>query len=889
MCQKFTLLSLTLLLTFGLLGDFLSDSASAAERPVDFNQQIRPILSDKCFQCHGPDVKHQDSELRFNTEESAKQDLGGYFAIVPGKPKESTLVDRILSHDEDQRMPPEDSGKELTPEQISLLKRWIAEGAEWAPHWAYVTPKKLAPSKTAKTDWNRNWIDSFILERLEREKLQPAPDANRVTLIRRLSFDLTGLPPTSEEVEAFLKDKSDSAYEKVVDRLLASPHYGERMAIWWLDLVRYADTVGYHGDQEHRIWPYRDYVISAFNKNMPFDQFTREQLSGDLLENPNQSQRVATGYNRLLQTSHEGGLQLKEYRVIYLADRVRNFSQVWMGATMGCAQCHDHKYDPYTMNDFYSMAAFFADIDDEDHLRRQGTIPGSPTSRKPEMKVYTDEQLTILAKIEPKLKPTDPDRQKLQHQINHENHQIGVFNNQIKASDKKLAEIQAKPEKDEKLKAEQKKLADLKTVQTKSRDTAVAKRDGLQEKYNKLAAPIADLIKQRKAIRDSAPVTMITKPLAKPRIVRVLARGSWLDESGPAVQPTLPAFLNTPIVKNHDETQNVSTSENEKQSEPKTLTRLDLANWLTKPRSQGGTGEFTARVQVNRFWQLLTGSGLARVLDDFGGQGDPPVHPELLDQLAIEFFESGWDVKHMMKLIAMSHTYQQSSVARPELHEIDPDNRLYARQTPIRIPAESIRDNALAISGLLVRDLGGVSVKPYQPVGYYSHLNFPFRKYTADTDSRQWRRGLYVHWQRQFLHPMLKAFDAASREECTAQRPVSNTPTAALALLNDPTFVETARVFAQRIMKEGGSNDAERLRWAFQNATSRKPTEEESAILSQLLAKHRIHFKDHSEEAKKILQSGMTPADASLDTQELAAWTSVARAILNLNEVITRN
>ena len=756
------MMRLTPLFSIVLLGMSVAAAHGAApgNRPIDFNRDVRPLLSDRCFACHGPDATHAKGDLRLDIDESAygKGTKSGKPAIVPGDAAASELVRRIFTSDEDDRMPPSDSHKKLDAKERAILKRWVAEGGKYDQPWAYVPPAIVAPPNLKRKDWPSNFIDPYILGRLEFEGLAPSKDADRATLIRRVTFDLTGLPPTPAQVDAFVNDKSPEAYEKVVDRLLASPHYAERMAAWWLDLVRFSDTVGYHGDQTHNVWPYRDYVINAFNENKTFDKFITEQLAGDLMPGATEEQIIATCYNRLLQTSHEGGVQVKEYRAIYMADRVRNVSQVFMGATVGCAQCHSHKYDPYTNRDFHTLGAFFADIDDEAHLKN-GTN-ANPTRRTPE-----------------------------------------------------------------------------KTV-------TIGGRKG---------------------------VVMFTQALKTPRAVRILPRGNWLDDTGEIVQPAVPEFMGK-----------IETG-------GKRATRLDLAKWLTTPEVSGGSGGLTSRVQANRLWQLMMGTGIAKVLDDFGGQGEPPVHPELLDRLAVEFTASGWDVKHMMKSIAMSRTYRQSSKWTSELRQRDPDNRLYARQSSPRLPAESIRDNALAVSGLLVREIGGPSVNPYQPAGYYVHLNFPQRKYTQHSDARQYRRGVYVHWQRQFLHPMMKAFDAPSREECTAARPESNTPTQALVLLNDPTFVESARTFAARILREGGDSDGSRLGYAFKMTTSRDPSLHETTLLASLLKKHRKHFTDHPDEAKRVQAAGLAPTPQVIDPIDLAAWTSVARTLLNLNETITRN
>lgn len=788
----------------GLTSGGLAAIAGAAS-PIEFNRDIRPILSDKCFACHGPDSASREADLRLDIEEQAKADRGGYAVIVPENLDESALVQRITSEDESERMPPAETGKPLSAKEIDLLKRWVAEGAPWQLAWAYVPPKRTAAPIVTDSSWPVNWIDYFVLTRLEAEGLKPSPDADKTTLIRRLSIDLIGLPPTPEQVDEFLADKRPEAYERLVDRLLASPHYGERMATYWLDLVRFANTVGYHGDQEHQISPYRDYVIDALNANLPFDQFTREQLAGDLLPEPTIEQKIATGYNRLLQTSHEGGVQPKEYMAIYSADHVRNVSAVWMGATMGCAQCHDHKFDPYTTRDFYSMAAFFADVDENQHLQKGADI--SPTLRAPEMEVFTPDDKARLEKLERK-----------QNRI-------------------------------------------AKRIETAKSQPSTGDAKALEERLAKCKAEID-------AIHERARRTMFTVAI-EPREIRILPRGNWLDDSGEIVQPAIPAFLG------------------QLETQGRRATRLELANWLTD--ANNGAGGLTARVMANRYWYLCFGRGIAGALDDFGGQGEAPANPALLDALAVEFVDSGWDTKHLLKLIVMSRAYRQSSSATPELRERDPLNQLVARQSQFRFPAESVRDAALAISGLLVPTLGGDSVRPYQPAGYYKHLNFPEREYEANTDDRQWRRGVYTHWQRQYLHPMLKAFDAPSREECTVQRPRSNTSLAALALLNDPSFAEAARAFAGRILREGGATTDDRLNFAFREAASRTADAEEQQVLSDLLARSTSYYENNPEAAEKLLGIGLAPRPKNMNPVELASWTIVARTVLNLNEVITRN
>ena len=739
----------------GLLGLLVAVGtwpSAVAVDAVRFNRDVRPILSDKCFSCHGPDANHREADLRFDTREGALADLGGYAAVVPGSPEKSELLARIHTDDADDLMPPPKTGKPLTDAEKQLLRDWIAQGAEYEQHWAYLPTKRPVLPKVGNHAWPSGAIDHFILARLENEKSAPSAQADHATLARRLYFDLTGLPPSPRLAKRLAKAPEN--YVTIVDELLAAPQFGERLAIYWLDLVRYADTVGYHGDQDHAITPYRDWVIKAFNDNLPFDRFTAAQLAGDLVPDSTVNDKIASGYNRLLQTSHEGGVQQKEYLAKYSADRVRNLSNAWLGATMGCSECHDHKYDPFTQRDFYSMAAYFADVDDLQTFRGSNSLP---TTRNPEMKVVS---------------PLDVTEQETR--------------------------------------------------------------------------------------------TMVTGRV-KPRTIRVLSRGNWMDDSGEAVLPATPHFLPT-----------LETKER--------ATRLDLANWLTRPENP-----LTARVFVNRLWYLFFGNGLSRTLDDTGSQGDWPTHPELLDWLAVEFIESGWDIKHLVRLIVTSSAYRQSSLVNADAVERDPTNRLLARQGRFRFPAETIRDNALAIGGLLNGEMGGAVSRPYQPAGYYAPLNFPKRTYQPDADASQHRRGVYMHWQRQFLHPMLRAFDAPTREECTAQRPVSNTPLAALTLMNDPTFVEAAKGFAVRILTEGGTTQTERLTWAWQTAVGRNPTAQELAVANEFVQQALDRYANNAKAAEELISVGLSRPPGHLSHNELAGWANVALALLNLSEVITRN
>jgi hypothetical protein len=810
---------------------------------VQFNRDIRPILSNHCFACHGPDEGQRQTDLRFDVEESAFAELdSGVRALVPGDLKESEVYRRITSDDEFVRMPPPDFGKPLSERKIALLEKWIKDGAKWEPHWNQVRPRRGdVPSPVA--DWHpRGAIDRFIQARLQEEEMAPAPEADRRTLIRRLYFDLTGLPPTNAEVEAFVNDDSPGAYEELVDRLLSSKHFGERMALWWLDLVRYADSIGYHSDNPRDVWMYREWVIDAFNEDMPFDRFTVEQLAGDLLPEATDETRIASGYNMLLQTTQEGGAQAKEYMAKYSADRVRNVSEVWLGATMGCAECHDHKYDPYTQRDFYSMAAFFADIQE----------PG--VGRRPHTRMPTPEQAARLKELNDALAKVEKPYKEAEAAVKDTEKVLKELSEKRKAGEKVAKEPEEKGKDAERA---LKQLDEEVQAAKEKQKAAVAARDAAKKPYDKAK-------KERDAFQNTIPQTLLAVS-GNPRTIHILPRGNWQDDSGPVVEPDTPAFMKPLGVKD------------------RRATRLDLARWLLDPQNP-----MTSRAQVNRFWKLLFGHGIARTLDDLGGQGEWPTHPKLLDWLAVEFIECGWDVKHMVKLMVMSQTYRQSSQGTPELRQRDPDNRLFARQSRFHLDAEFVRDNALQVSGLLVKKIGGPSVFPYQPAGYWQHLNFPTRKWPTGKGDELYRRGLYTHWQRTFLHPSLLAFDATSREECTAERPRSNTPQQALALLNDPTFVEAARVLATKILREGGDDAAARLNFAFETVLQRDPTDDEADVLQKLHAKHLAEYRADEKSAGELLQVGEAPSDEDLDAAELAAWTSVARVLLNLHEMITR-
>lgn len=1017
--------------------------AVAAEQP-DFNRDVLPLLTAKCFRCHGPDAKDREAGLRLDVEEAAKMKLeSDAVAIVPGDLEASELIARIVSKDPDTVMPPPDSREQLTSQQIEILKTWVAAGAEYQQYWAYA-PIKRALNAKPDSEWGHNAIDFFIYKRLQHEQLKPAPEADRGTLIRRLSFDITGLPPTREEVKAFVQDKSPDAYEKLVDRLLSSKHFGEQMAVYWLDLVRYADSVGYHGDQPISVSPFRDYVIDAFNENMPFDQFTREQLGGDLLTEATVRQKIASGYNRLGMMSAEGGVQPKEYLAKYAAERVRNVSLVWMGATLGCCECHNHKYDPFTMVDFYSMASFFADIQEKGiysgaHASgKWGPAIEYPDPQLPELLKPIDAQIADLQRV---LDTQTPELTKAQTQWEREFdrtpqwHDIPVslataLHNtklSINSDGSILASGAAPPKNTYTLEAstnlkgitgfrlevmpdkllpkggpgragngnfvitefrvlhqregdtEPSQIAlqnasatieqtaagnvtpygkwsaasaidnDVKgsswgwailpdvnktsyfVVETKdalgdgegtllqfvieqnhtnnghtlgkfrlwattatrplraTRDSGVPaniqdllaiphdRRSEQQNKelanYYRSVAPmlqetrdkVAQLNKQRAEITKRHTRTSHITVAVKPREMRVLPRGNWMDDSGQVVQPTVPHFLR----------------QIEKQGR---ANRLDLADWLI-----ADDNPLTARVFVNRLWKLYFGHGISSAMDDLGKQGTLPSHPKMLDWLAAEFVDSDWNVKHMIKLIVMSSTYRQSSNSDQAARDRDPYNELLARQGRYRLQAETIRDRTLAVSGLLVPTIGGRSVRPYQPAGYYAHLNFPKRKYQADTGENLWRRSVYTHWQRQFLHPSLMAFDAPSREECAVDRPRSNTPLSALVLLNDPIYVEASRAFAERVIREAENNDVDRMTFVVEQALLRESRPDEIAILETVLKKYRQHFQADPDAAKAFIDIGQRPSPADVDPAELAAWAGVCRVMINAHEFITRN
>ena len=854
-------------LSFALLSPAMATPEPSIPDRIEFNRHVRPILSENCFACHGPDKNARKGGRRLDSSEGATAEQDGVRAIVPGDPGASDLVVRLFTSDPDSVMPPPDSHKSLTPRDRTILRKWVEQGGEYEPHWSYRPPLKTMPSDPRWASMPA--IDAWVSAALDRRGWSPTPEAAPNVLLRRLHLDLTGLPPSGEELAAFegrWKTDPERAWNEQVDRLLASPHFGERLAIQWLDLVRYADTVGYHGDQNMAVTPYRDYVIAAFNANKRFDEFTREQLAGDLLaeglpEGPRRTELlVASGYNRLNSTSEEGGSQPKEYLVKYMTDRVRTTSTTWLAATLACSQCHDHKFDPLPMRDFYALGAFFADLEEVG-------VYGGNGHRPPEMMVP---------------RPEDQDRL------------AAIVNTLLPAAEAAFANAQP-----EALSAEVDDWIaflweSLPAVATAAGAPAPAggivsalaaspgdPRAALAPRFRAHAVSLAgrreaaaNLRAEREAILARGTKTLISKHV-DPRPIRILPRGNWMDDSGDLVEPDVPALFRP--------------AAGTTPSPAARATRLDLARWLTSRENP-----LTARVFVNRLWKQFFGTGLSKTLDEMGSQGEWPIHPELLDWLAVDFMESGWDIKHLVRIVVTSRTYRQSSTLTPaqiaasQTYEADPENRWLGRQSRYRLDAELVRDNALAISGLLVRQIGGPSARPYQPPGYYANLNFPVREYEPHTDANQWRRGVYMHWQRTYLHPMLLAFDAPGRDECTANRDRSNTPLQALTLLNDPTFVEAARAFATRIVREAPPTPAARLDWAFATAVARPPTAEEAAVLLPLLDRSRSEFAADAARTTAFLKIGLVPAPADIPPEDLAAWTTVARAVLNMHATVTR-
>jgi hypothetical protein len=953
---------------------------------VEFGRDIKPILSDKCFTCHGPDAAAKKIPLRLDSEHAARR-------VIDSK----ELVRRVTSTNKALRMPPIASGRALSDKEIDLLRRWVDEGGKWQKHWAFVVPSRPAVPP------GQNAIDYFVRARLAKENLKPSAEAERRTLIRRATFDLTGLPPTPAEVEAFVNDSSTNAYEKVIDRLLASPRYGERMAYRWLDAARYADTSGYQSDGERFMWRWRDWVINAFNRNMRFDQFTLEQIAGDMLPNATLDQRIATGFNRNHRGNSEGGIVPEEYAVEYVIDRVETTSTVFLGLTLGCARCHNHKYDPFTQKEFYQTFAYFNNIPENGRASKYGNSPPYIPAPTPAQQATLREMDAKLAAMEEHWRNGESARQAAESQWKRPSHAIwmpsenldavytpaqtgdfdgtrfvdggskGAFGylnkftlsawiNAAAPTGAIVTRAQDVEEgvgyglylKDGKLQANfsQRWLDDalrLETVEavplngghlvTMSYDGSRAAAgvefyiDGVRQKkkiildelnqsfstkdpvrigaglgpanrfkgtigevriYSRVldaaevsamagganahrflfletAAP-AELQREWKELKaerkrhaeflESLPTVMVMEEMPKPRDTFLLQRGQY-DHPGEKVAPGVPAAL-PPLP--------VSAPNN----------RLGYAEWLISKENP-----LTARVTVNRFWQMYFGTGLVKTVEDFGSQGDQPSHPELLDWLAVEFMESGWDVKALQKKILMSETYRQNSQITEELEQRDPDNRLLARGPRFRLAAEMVRDQALAASGLLVEKTGGPSVKPYQPAGVWSDLTSG-GDYKSGHGADLYRRSLYTFWKRTIAPPSMMTFDASQRESCVVRENRTNTPLQALTLMNDVAYVEAARKMAERMMSEGGATPAARIDYGMQLATARHASANESRVLLDGYQEQLDRYKTNPEAAVRLLSQGESARNAKLDSGELAAYTMVASLLLNLDETVTK-
>ncbi len=815
------------------LACLLALGPSWAARPVEYARDVQPILAQHCYACHGP--AKQKSGLRLDSVAAALEGGDSGPVIVPGRSARSRLIQAVAGTSKEvPAMPPKKPG--LAAAQVALLAAWIDQGARGpvgetavkpagkSTHWSF-QPVRRPPVPAVKNPaWVRNPIDCFVLARLEKEGIAPSPEADRPTLIRRLSLDLRGLPPSPREVAEFLADRRPDAYERLVDRLLASPHYGERWGRHWLDLARYADSNGFNIDNPRSIWKYRDWVIAALNRDLPFDQFTIEQLAGDLLPSATLDQKIATGFHRNTLLNQEGGIDVEQFRVESVVDRVNTTGAVWLGLTIGCAQCHNHKFDPFSQKEYYQLYAFLNNADE------------------PEMPLATPEQAQALKRIRA---------------------EVAAVKKLLAAHDKAFLALQPEWEKSLDPEARAGLPADLQAALA----VPAQKRNPAQKKlvlkhYLKTDTFRPVFVKRLAELKTSEPVvvtTLVMKERAKPRETYVqiggdfLRKGARVSANVPAVLPPLPAA--------------------------KDPSRLDLARWLVDPKNP-----LTPRVIVNRYWQHYFGTGLVETENDFGTQGTPPTHPELLDWLASEFMGRRWGVKAMHRLIVTSATYRQSSRSRPDLAVKDPRNKLLARQSRLRLEAEAVRDAALAASGLLCHRIGGPSVFPPQPDGVFHFTQIP-RTWKASTGPDRYRRGLYTYFWRSAPHPALTVFDAPDSTTTCTRRNRSNTPLQALTLLNDQAFLEFAQGLAGRVLREAPADDGQRLRYAFRLCLARSPRPAEERLLARLLARQRAELRAAPEDARKLVPAGLPP---DTDVPRLAAWTMVARALLNVDEFITR-
>ncbi|MDB5319947.1 MAG: Planctomycete cytochrome [Phycisphaerales bacterium] len=835
----------------------------AAATPVDFSRDIQPILSDNCYACHGPDAKARKAKLRLDTKEGAFRIKEDVAVVLPGNPAKSELVRRITTKDQDDLMPPPDSNHKLTPHQIELLTTWVQQGAKWGVHWAFIPPVRPEIPPVKQKDWPRNPIDAFILAHLEKENLHPSPETPREALSRRVTLDLTGLPPTPAEVDAYLADNSPTAYDKVVDRLLASPRYGERMSWEWLDAARYADTNGYQGDSTRTMWPWRDWVVKALNDNMPFDQFTVEQLAGDLLPSATTDQKIATAFNRNHMINGEGGRIADENRVDYVMDQSETMSTIWLGLTVGCARCHDHKFDPITQKEYYQLYAFFNNT--------PVTGGGGSGQTAPVVDFTTPEQKAKLAELAEHVQ------------------QAGV---PITEFEKTLFPREEKQTPDASPAA---KALSGNLVNELKRAPEKRGVDGLREmvnfykakepQYADALAKLKKTIEARDQFSASIPRVMVMQDMPKPREAFILTKGAY-DKPTVKVTAGTPAILpalSTPGQSAGSASAQSAAPDPSKQptTQPSQPNRLALARWLVSPNHP-----LTARVTVNRYWQQFFGTGLVKTVEDFGIQGEKPLHPELLDFLATEFLRTKWNVKALHRLIVTSATYRQSSKITPDLFERDPENRLMARGARFRLPAFALRDQALAAAGLLIEKVGGPPVKPYQPPGIWEEATFGKIAYQQDHGDALYRRSLYTFWRR-IVGPT-EFFDTAARQYCTVRQTRTNTPLQSLTLLNDPTYNEAARALAQRLLTTEGSTPESRLNTAFRLLLARHPSAEEQSVLLQSLDRLKKQYTADKPAALKLLTIGESKRDESLDPTEHAAYTALCTILLNLDETLTK-
>ncbi len=820
-------------------------SARSPQAPVDFNRDVRPILAGKCFSCHGPDDKARKAGLRLDLPEAAaaRHRRGGR-AVVPGKPAESEMLRRVGA-DDDEVMPPPRVGKRLTSDEIATLRRWIEQGAPYAQHWAYARPVRPQPPAVRDRSWPRNPIDCFLLARLEKEGLKPAPEADRHVLARRLALDLTGLPPTPARVDAFVQDKGPNAYEDYVDHLLASPAYGERWAHVWLDLARYADSQGYANDPDRTIWRWRDWVIGALNDNMPYDRFTVEQLAGDLLPNPTQGQLIATGFHRNTLTNTEGGTSPEEFRSAAVVDRVNTTLQVWMGVTIACAQCHNHKYDPFSQKEFYQLYAIFNNCQDANGGDDAPTLSVPNAGQEQAFADASARLAEVRKKLDEETRMVDAAQAAWEKTVD------------PKSLSKEIAAIVAlPPEKREK--AQRAKL----TAYHRSQSPA----------WKALDAEARELPEKLKRLGTTTPI--LREGTARETFVHI--RGNFLDK-GDKVSAGLPAVFSTPVADPP------AQRDPQRSGSPKTtLNRLALARWLVSPDNP-----LTARVAVNRLWEELFGIGIVETSENFGTQGEPPYHPELLDWLATEYVRIGWDTKQMLKLLVTSAAYRQSSQVSEDLAKRDPNNRLLARGPRVRLPAETIRDQALFVSGLLSPKMYGPPVQPPRPAFGLTAAFGGATDWSTSAGEDRYRRGLYIRWRRNAPYPSMTTFDAPERTVCNVRRLRTNTPLQALVTLNDPVFVEAAQALGRRMAAQKGST-AERAEHGFRLCLARPPRPDETKRLVDLFEKTRQQFDTNPAGAQALATRPLGPAPKDANVVDLAAWTVVANVLLNLDETLAK-